>query len=304
MMKMMVRALVVLVSLVGTPQAQAQGYERIGTARAFTNDGLGDFQDRWRTGSYAVSLIRARNWDGRIGEGFGDVQETRLRSEIIAPANLANPAIGTDRRYAGVLSVGQHAHFRRGGTELTVGADLVFTGPMTGMGGFQDWIHNILGVTRPQVLGSQIGNGVHPTLTVEAGHPFALGRGNFRPFVEGQAGVETLVRVGADLTFGPASRGGVRVRDVVSGQRLAPVGADASGTSFMLGADAAFVSRSAYLPASNGYVLVNPRTRVRAGILNVRDGRSFFYGLTWLGREFAAQPVGQTVGTISADFRF
>lgn len=305
MMKMLVRALVVLSSLMGTPQAHAQTWERLGTARAFTNDGLGDFNDRWRTGGYMVSLLRARHWDGQLGEGFGDVLETRLRSEIIAPANLANPNIGTDRRYAGILSFGKHTHFRRGRAEFSLGADLVFVGPMTGMGALHDWIHNLLGVTRPQVLGSQIGNGVYPTLSFEAGRPVAVGQNaSLRPFLEAQAGAETFVRVGADLTFGNAIDGGVRVRDVVSGHRLLPVGSSATGTSFVIGADAAFVTGSVFLPPSNGYVLVNPRTRVRAGVLNMGEDRSFFYGVTWLGREFAAQPTGQAVGTLSADFRF
>ena len=61
-----------------------QGREKIGTGRIFTNDYLGDNKDRWRTGSYAISVAKADGWDGSLPNGFGDLVEFRLRSDIIA----------------------------------------------------------------------------------------------------------------------------------------------------------------------------------------------------------------------------
>lgn len=299
------RILALALGLVAAVPAAAQERTRIGVARAFTNDALGDFHDRWRTGSYAVSVIRARNWSGRPGAGLGDTVEWRLRSEIIAPADLTNPVIGTDRRYAGILSIGPHAHMERDGTEYALGLDLVLTGPMTGMGDFQTAVHRALGAPVPAVLGSQIGNAARPTLLAEAARRYPVPGGDIRPFIEAQAGAETFLRIGADLTFGAANEAGLRVRDVVSGHRLLPVGRPApAGTSLLLGADAAFVSASHYLPAASGYRLVSPRLRARAGVMNQTERFSVFYGVTWLGREFAAQPEGQAVGTVSLDFRF
>lgn len=287
--------------------ARVAGRQRIGMDRMFTNDALGDGQDRWRTGSYRVSVVTATDPKGVPGDAPGDVVETRLRSEIIAPANLTSPVLGGDRQYVGIFSVGRHWHWQRGGAELSAGMDMVFSGPMTGLGGFQTWVHNAIGAPVPAVLGTQIGNALRPTLLVEVARPARIpgNRAELRPFAEIRAGAETYLRLGADLTIGGLAGGGLRLRDPVSGQRGLPLGAArGTGASLVLGGDVAWVAGSAWLPPQNGYVLTPLRTRLRAGLALHGDDRSVFYGLTWLGREFRAQGSGQVVGSLSVRWRF
>jgi len=282
----------------------------LGKARLFTNDFIGDGKDRWRTGSYAISAIRGQAWDGTLPSTFGELVEYRIRSEIIAPANLQNPVLGTDRPYVGALSFGAFSHMQAGAGDLSLGLEMVFTGPQTGLGGFQDGVHRAIGMRPIKVLGSQLGNAVYPTLNLELAHGFELtGKAHrriaFRPFVEAQAGVETYLRIGADLTFGPAGQGDFQVRDATTGQRVVAMKSTrARGVSFLLGADAAYVASSRYLPASSGYVVTSPRLRLRAGIYNEGKAGSFFYGLTWLGKEFSNQRASQVVGSVTIRLDF
>jgi hypothetical protein len=282
----------------------------LGKARMFTNDKLGDGQDRWRTGSYTISMIRGDEWQGGLPPSLGELMEYRLRSEIIAPSNLLNPIIGTDRRYVGVIGLGAFTHWDEGGVEYAVGAELVVTGPQTGLGAFQDWIHQVLGMGSVQVLGSQIGNNVFPTLSSEIGHRFLLAdKGvkslSFRPFVEAQAGAETYIRLGGDFTFGPAGTADFKVRDTVTGFRNTAIkGNRPRGLSLLFGGDVAYVKSSKYLPTALGYTLQNPRIRLRAGVYHETRKSSFFYGLTWLGKEFVNQPRGQLVGSFSVRMTF
>ena len=103
------------------------------------------------------------------------------------------------------------------------------TGPSTGIGRFQRWVHQILDLDKP-ALGNQISNGLHPTISGEVGRSFAVGSAVLRPFVEAQAGAETLLRAGADLTVGRFGAGSLMVRDVVTGQRYSTIaGADDPG---------------------------------------------------------------------------
>jgi hypothetical protein len=278
----------------------------LGKARIFTNDKLGDGQDRWRSGSYALSWIRGTSWNGVLPNGVGDLVEYRVRSEIIAPSNLLNPVIGTDRRYVGALSFGAISHSKLGQADLALGAELVFTGPMTGIGGFQSFIHRALGLGTPQVLGSQIGNAVYPTVSLELGRDFVLSGTNsgtrvaFRPFVEAQAGVETYLRLGGDLTIGQLGNGDMMVRSTVSGFRnVALKGLSERSSSFILGGDWAYVQSSQYLPASSGFTITEPRVRIRAGIYTEGEKSSYFYGLTWLGKEFTNQTGSQVIGSFS-----
>lgn len=287
----------------------AQEYQWLGKARMFTNDRLGDGSDRWRSGSYSVSWIRGTGWNGHLPSGFGQLIEYRVRSEIIAPANLQDPVIGTDRRYVGMVSFGAFSHMKAGQADLALGLDLVLVGPMTGVGGFQSFIHRALGMGEPKVLGSQLPNAVYPTFNLEFGREFELGGGTnriaLRPYLEAQAGVETFLRVGGDLTFGRAGRGDMQVRNVVSGFRnIAVKGNRPRGASFLLGGDVAHVVSSHLLPAASGFVLQNPRLRFRAGVYTETETASFFYGLTWLGREFAAQTGSQVVGSFTVRMKF
>jgi len=81
-------------------------------------------------------------------------------------------------------------------------------------------------------------------------------------------------------------------------------GSGGGGLSLLAGGDIAHVADSAYLPRHLGYRVKDVRHRVRLGLY--REGRrsAVFYGLTWLGREFAAQREGQLVGSLAVQFRF
>lgn len=285
-----------------TMPAAAQDRETLGYGRLFTNDGLGDTRDRWRTGAYTVSLLRGSDWRGQVPARFGDILEYRLRAEIVAPANLARPAAG-DRRYAGMLSIGAHTHFALGGFETRLGLDLVGTGKATGLGQFQTWVHGILDLPEPD-LSNQIPNGIHPTLSAEIGRSFGIGAAQVRPFVEAQAGIETFLRAGADVTFGQFGTGALLLRDTTSGQRYAGIrGEPATGFSVSLGGDVARVFDSVLLP-SGGPAPTDTRDRLRIGLHWQGEKSEIFYGLTRLGREFEGQGAAQVVGSIRGRIRF
>jgi hypothetical protein len=288
------------------PALSDQGRRSIGYGRLFTNDFLGDGKDRWRTGSISSSRVWADRWHGAAPAGFGELLELRLHGQIIAPANLRNPDPG-DRPWAGVLSAGLHSHFQRGGMEYALGADIVMTGPQTRLDDFQDWLHDLISAPRPSdaVLSAQIPDSFRPTLVAEAGRTVALGDGlSVRPFAEARAGDETLLRLGADLTFGAAALDGLKIRESVTGQRYQAVDGEGGGLSFVLGGDVAYVSRSEYLPESRGYELASRRDRLRAGLRWQQGGTDLFYGVTYLGKEFEAQPEGQLTGSVRLRMRF
>jgi hypothetical protein len=296
-------AALALLTALAAPAA-AEDRVRLGWGRIFNNDALGDMHDRWRTGSYAVSLVKGPRWTGRLPSTPGAVLEWRFRSEIISPASLVAPT-ATDRRYAGILSFGLHTHFDASGLETSLGVDLVATGPMTGIGELQSYLHDLVGLDEPAVLDDQIPDGIHPTLTAEIGHTFQVSDTlSFRPFAEGTAGVETLLRVGGDVMFGPAAQGDLMLRDVPTGQRYRVTHSGAEGTSFTLGGDIARVFDSVYLPESDGYQPTDARVRLRAGMHWQRGDKSLFYGVTWLGEEFEDQPHGQLVGSLALRLLF
>lgn len=290
--------------LVTTP-VLAQDRVTLGHARLFSNDALGDGHDRWRSGSYSVSRLRGFAWDGALPASPGEILEFRLRSEIIAPADLIAPAAG-DRRYAGVLAVGMHTHFALGQAEASLGGDLVVTGPQTGIGDFQRGVHDLLGLAEPQVLGNQIANGFHPTARAEIGRTFRFGGAlSVRPYAEAQAGVETLLRIGGDVVIGGFGTGALMVRDTVTGQRVEGIaGSDRKGLSLTVGGDVARVFDSAYLPAGGAAQLSETRRRLRAGLNWQGDKTGVFYGVTLLGKEFAGQPENQLVGSLRLRWQF
>lgn len=293
------------VYLAAVAPAMAQDRTTLGQGRLFSNDVIGDGQDRWRTGSYVVSQIRGPWWNGVRPEGFGTILEYRFRADLIAPDNLVAPASG-DRRYAGALSFGVHTHFARGATEMSVGLDLVATGPATRLSDLQTAVHDLAGITPPSdaTLDNQIGNGLHPTLTAEAGWPIALGGASFRPFIEAQAGAETLVRVGGDLMIGGYGTDALLVRDGVTGQLYPATRGAESGLSLVIGGDVAHVADSIYIPSDGAITLSDSRTRLRAGVQWQGDRARVFYGLTWLDREFEEQPEGQVLGSIRIGLSF
>jgi hypothetical protein len=289
------------------PAAQATERHSLGYGRLMTNDYFGDGKDRWRTGSWTSSRVWGPEWTGKRPAAFGEVIELRLSSEILAPDNLENPAAG-DRRYAGALSLGVHSHFMWKGFEAALGADMVITGSGTGLGNFQRAVHKALDVRAPSesTLDDQIGGGVHPTLVTEIGRDLMLSpRLHLRPFLEGRAGAETVVRAGVDLTFGTLGAAGLLVRESVTGHRYSVISDPASsGFSFLLGADIAHVSDSIYLPEENGFQLTETRDRLRAGVHWQGGQATAFYGLTYLGKEFEAQKEGQVVGSVHINLSF
>lgn len=301
---MIIRALAVAAALLaaGTGGAAlAEPMQLLGWGRIFSNDGLGDGQDRWRTGAYTVSLLRGRGWSGDLPPALGELLEFRARAEIIAPANLSRPAAG-DRRYAGVLSFGLHSHARLAGFDTSLGLDLAVTGPQTGLDDFQRAMHDLLGAAAPQAALGQIGDAVHPTLLAEIGRSLPLGSAaELRPFVEAQAGLETYVRLGADLTLGRYGQGALMLREATTGQRYRALADDPSpGFTLVLGGDIAHVWDSALLPGGEAAVLKDSRSRLRAGLAwQGRGGASGFYGLSWLSEEFEGQTEGQLVGSLS-----
>lgn len=284
--------------------AQAGDRVTLGFGRNFNNDFIGDGEDRWRTSSYAISYVRGEPWRGELPDRIGELLEYRLRLESITASNAENPAAG-DRRYVGLLSLGAHTHARHQGIELSMGGDLVMVGPMTRIGLMHRKAHKILSQPLPDIT-DQMPDAVYPTATFEVGRSFPLGEAaELRPFVQASAGVESLVRVGGDLRIGGAIAGDLLLRDVVTGQFYRGThGAGQGRYSFMLGADTARVFDSYLLQGSDGFVLTDHRSRVRAGVHWQGESASAFYGVTWLSEEFTAQAEPQAVGSLQLRLRF
>lgn len=279
---------------------------KIGYGRLFTNDVIGDGQDRWRTGSYTFSNAYGYGWDGRAPTRFGELLEFRLQGQIIAPDNLVqvNPA---DRPWAGALAFGLHTHGVTRGLDYALGADLVLIGPQTHLDDLQDAVHKLLGKPRPGagVLALQIPDTVRPSVVGEVGRTYEFGDAvSLRPFAEMRAGDETLARIGADFMFGSVGRSELLARESITGQRYRVIYDSRPGYSLTVGADMAYVSDSVYLPESRGYQPSDRRDRVRAGVHWQGENASAFYGLTYLGREFAGQSEGQVTGSIRVKLRF
>lgn len=297
----------ILIMLIFASSVQAQDRQKLGYGRLLTNDAFGDNLDRWRTGSVASSRVWGPEWTGTLPEGFGELIELRLGAEIIAPGALVIPD-PRDRPYAGVLTAGIHTHFARGENDYALGVDLAFTGPATRLDELQSAFHDLLGVPEPSaaVKDAQIGNGIHPGLVFEAGRELALpGKARLRPFVEARTGVETLARAGFDLSIGAVGQKELLVRDPVSGHRYRVINETWRGFSYVFGADVAYVADSALLPEENDLLHEDIRTRARAGVhWQNGKGGGLFYGLTYLGREFDAQPEGQWIGSVRVNWRF
>ncbi len=305
-MKRMIAALALALLAASGGTAQAEDRVTLGWGRMFTNDLLGDGRDRWRTGSYSVSRVRGENWTGALPATPFEILEFRFRGEVVSPASLTAP-VADDRRYAGLLSFGLHTHFDLGGIETGAGLDMVVSGPQTGLPDLHDAVHDRFGLpdVGAGVLGSQIGDDAHPTLVLEAGRTFAIGSASLRPFVEAQAGLESFVRVGGDLSFGSYARGALMLRDGPTGQRYRAVALERiPGFSMTLGGDVARVFDSALLPEGGAATLSDTRHRLRAGLHWQGEAAEAFYGVTWLGKEFEEQPEGQVLGSLNLRFRF
>ena len=292
--------LVLLCLLLPAAPVLAEGREAIGNGRIFNNDIFGDGHDRWRTGSYAFSHLRApHDWRGEP-QDFGDVLEYRLRAEIIAPRRGSR-----DRPYVGALSAGLHTHWGDGALSYALGADVVAIGPQTRLADFQRAYHRTFSLPRPPVT-DPLGDDVALSATASATYRLELEDGvTLRPFVEAQTGVEDVLRVGGDVLIGPVGQTDLMLRDVVTGQLYRGTQGGGSGVSYLLGADVAQVGDSLYLPPGEGPAPLDTRTRARAGVhwQPVPD-ITFFYGVTWLSEEYEGQPEGQVTGSLRLNFNF
>jgi Outer membrane protein LpxR len=282
------------------------GRQALGYGRLTSNDLIGDGNDRWRTGSVTMSRAWGYEWNGKAPAQLGELLETRAQGQIIAPANLRKVNL-KDRPYAGVLSFGLHSQAAYRGIEYSLGADLVIIGPQTRIGRLQKGLHKLVGAPVPgdSMLALQIGNTFRPTVVGEAGRTYRLGNAvDVRPFAEMRAGDETLLRVGADFSFGSVGKGEMMSRESITGQRYRVIYRSEPGYSMVVGGDMAYVANSVYLPENRGFVLTARRDRLRAGVHWQGDNASAFYGLTYLGREFTGQPQGQVTGSIRIKLRF
>lgn len=281
--------------------APAQDMQILGFGRLFNNDRIGDGGDKWRSGSYQFSLIRGREWTGDLPDRPFAIQEFRFRSEIIAPRTDS-----IDRPYVGALSVGVHTHFGLGPLDASLGADVTAIGPQTGISALQEQFHEIFSIPDPKGTESQLENAVHFSGTTELNWPVRLSDTvTVRPFAEGQAGVETLVRLGADVIVGQVGHSDLLLRDPVTGQLIRGVEGEALGVSLVAGADYARVQGSIYLPEERGVTPTDERYRARAGVhLQLAPLVSVFYGATYLSEEFVGQDGGQIVGGLKLNFNF
>jgi len=278
--------------------AQAQDRVTLGFGRLFSNDYLGDGADRWRSGSYAISVLRGKHWAGALPQRPFELIEYRIASEIIAPSRLRNPPEG-DRRYAGILSVQAHTHFEIAGLHAQLGAGLVGVGPATGVGTVHRELHRLFSMPRPVVLENQLENALYMMFEAEIGREFEAAGVAVRPFAQARFGDEDLLRAGIDIRFGAVERGALLLRDPTTGHRYAGIsGRSEPGVAFVLGADIARVGWSAWLPAADGIVAHKERSRLRAGVELRGQSSGLFYGLTWLSEEFVGQPEGQIVGSL------
>jgi hypothetical protein len=236
---------------------------------------------------------------------FGAFIEWRARMEMITPEWVALPHPPNDRPYVGVLSFGLASHMRRGNSEHSLGLDLVMTGPSTGASAIQTWVHTYMNHIHPQIIADQLPDAIYPTLSYEYAKAFTLGHVAIRPFADAQAGVETFIRAGIDLTFARRPDLGFRLRNSLTGQRVPALNPSGQRQlSLGVGADVAYVINSAYLPAARGVTASPVRTRLRAGVFYQSRKIDLFYGLSWHSREFTAQREGQTIGAVSLGVRF
>ncbi len=304
----------VLIAIAGITQASAASAEGfalpnlenvVGVSRLFSNDFIGDGNDRWRTGSYEVSVTFGDHvLDGLPAVPF-ELMQYRARAEIIAPEDLsvANPF--PDRAYAGVIGLGAFTHYERGNYNVSYGGELVFVGPQTGLDDFQDWAHDRLGIQGPTAAATQLGNKVYPTAQGELSRDVRFNNTLVRPFAEAQVGIESYARVGVDAVFGKNISRNFFVREAVTGHLVTNVRhSDDRSFGFMMGGDVAYVGDSNLLPENRGYEVRNVRPRARAGFLYEGENAGLFYGVTWLGKEFEGQRDSQVTGSLNVKFNF
>lgn len=277
----------------------------LGESVTHTNDIIGDGKDRWRTATVDISYLYGPRAMEDLPARFGQVLELRARLEMINPEFVALPFPPNDRPYVGVLSFGAASHWARGNSQHALGFDLVMIGPSTGVSDIQNWVHTFQNPINPQIVADQLPDAIYPTLSYEYAKEFTVGIAALCPFADVQIGVESFVRAGFDLTLARAPALGFRLRNSLTGQRVPALNpTDTGQLSLGLGADAAYVFSSAYLPAARGVTPSALRTRLRAGVFYQSRRFDLFYGVSWHSPEFATQTTGQVIGTVSLGIRF
>ncbi|MCP5089099.1 MAG: lipid A deacylase LpxR family protein [Rhodobacteraceae bacterium] len=277
----------------------------VGVSRLLTNDLLGDGHDRWRSGSYSLSLTFAEAPSEALPSNPGQLMEYRLRAEAITPGQITGT--GPDRPYVGVMGIGAFTHYQASRLDVNFGGELVLIGEQTGIADLHKTLHDLLDIPAPLGQSTQLSNKVIPTFQGEISRGYHSGNGNalIRPFAEAQAGVETFARVGADVMFGSGFQDNFFTRDPNTGFLVTNARRSLSAsTGFVFGGDVAYVAHSNLLPDALGYSARSIRPRVRAGVVHEGENAGVFYGMTWLGREFETQSESQIVGSVRVSINF
>ena len=228
----------------GVFKSKPAGEKKVQISSIFTNDFLGDGEDRWRTGSFDISATFGGGDLRHLPEKAWERYQLRFRGEIISPSNITTPS-ATDRQYAGVLGLGLFTHFQKNSYDIYYGGELVFVGDNTGIGDLQRNFHEELDILAPSdaVLNNQIYNAVYPTVHGGLSKSFRSEKRLIRTFAEVQAGVESFARVGMDVVFGGAMIDDFLLRDSVSGQLISHSQADDSkGFGFLFSQEFLFQS--------------------------------------------------------------
>ncbi len=280
--------------------AQAEPRETIGTGRLFTNDYFGDGRDRWRSGSYVYSHLRANGPYDPANRAFGNIIEYRAMTEIISPG-----AGGVDRPYVGAITLSAQTHFGDGPWHYALGADVAFIGPQTGLSVFQEKFHDAFDLRAP-LTANQLPNETIFGARASATYTYRVSETvSLRPFAELRSGTEQIARIGADVLIGNVGQDDLWLRDDVTGQPYRGTDAGQTGWAVLAGADIAAIGDSAYLPASRGVTALDQRQRARLGVLwQPAPNFTVFYGATYLSEEFDGQDGGQVLGSLRLGFNF
>lgn len=297
-----------LAQMTAVQVAADTGYDYLGYGRLVTNDLLGDGKDRWRTGSVSAFRMYVQEDVDLKHLKLGQAVELRTHFEVVAPSDLQDDS-GGDRPWGGAISLGLHSPFHYGSLQMSLGADVHVIGQNSGLTGFQQDLHNGLGVKH---AGDAVSNNQIKDETVMGGaaaaaYPIGLSdRVQARPYGEVRAGLEDVASVGMDVYFGALDATPAMSRDPVTGHRY-PVEVEQNqdrGILFSLGYDFTDVQKSRFLPRSAGVSHVETRSRTRMGMTFKRGSWSVFGGLTLRGKEFEGQEDEQMLGSIRLFSRF
>ncbi|MCP1169820.1 lipid A-modifier LpxR family protein [Limimaricola litoreus] len=272
--------------------------ETLGWGRIFSNDYMGDGHDRWRSGSFALSHVSGAGWDGAPPALPDALVELRFRTEIIAPARTRDGR--DDRPYVGLLAGGAFLHQSFGPVETATGGEIIAIGPSTKLSAFQERAHEVMGFDEPRGTERQLDDALQLQLRHEAALPLRpMARLTLRPFLAAEAGAEEMLRAGVDAIWGGIGHTDLWLRDPVTGQPYRGIEAEATGLALTVGADAAWVEDSVFLPGREA----RDRRRARIG-LHWQSGPEvrLFYGLTWLSEEFDGQYDSQVLGALKLEF--